>query len=323
LQTGAESGGAAMRESVASMATLEDSSRRVGEIIGTIDSIAFQTNILALNAAVEAARAGEAGRGFAVVAAEVRQLAQRSGAASKEIRHLIERSGQQVEHSVRQTRAVGQALDELVSGVSRVSHSLREIAAASVRQRDELVEVTQHIGQLDQITRQNAGMVEESAHASHDLVGRAQSLTGAVAAIRLRQGSADEAKALVERALNLIRSRGIDGASPELHDKAAGYVDRDLYVFVVDRQGTYRLHGAKPAMEGHRVHELPGIDGDRFVRDAWSAPASGGWIEYDIVHPETGAVQPKTSYVLRIDEHHLLGCGIYRTTGQPAFGVAR
>jgi methyl-accepting chemotaxis protein len=323
LKTEAEQGGTAMRGSVEAMAGLEDSSRRVGEIIGVIDGIAFQTNILALNAAVEAARAGEAGRGFAVVAAEVRQLAQRSSGAASEIRQLIARSGEQVETSVRQTRAVGHVLDSLVGGVRNVSQSLRRIAEASARQSGELTQVSQSVGQLDEITRQNAAMVEQSAGASQDLVGRAKTLSSAVASIRLRQGSADEARALVERAMALIKSRGLAAASQAFHAKDGGYLDRDLYVFVIDRSGTYKVHGAKPAMEGKRVHEVPGIDGDRFVKDAWAAaPGAGGWIEYDIVNLESGVVQPKASFVVQIDPHQFVGCGVYRQTGVVAFAKA-
>jgi methyl-accepting chemotaxis protein len=322
LKAEAEQGGQAMRSSVEAMAGLEDSSRRVGEIIGVIDGIAFQTNILALNAAVEAARAGEAGRGFAVVAAEVRQLAQRSSSAASEIRSLIARSGEQVESSVKQTRAVGQVLDSLVGGVRNVSQSLRQIAEASARQSGELTQVSQSVGELDEITRQNAVMVEQSAEASNDLVGRAKVLSSAVASIKLRQGSADEARALVERAVTLARSRGFAAAADTFHSKESGFVDRDLYIFVIDRQGTYKIHGAKPATEGKRVHEVPGIDGARFLRDAWAAaPGEGGWIEYDIVNPETGAVQPKASFVVQIDDQHFIGCGVYRQTGAVAFAA--
>ena len=88
--------------------------------------------------------------------------------------------------------------------------------------------------------------------------------------------------------------------------------DRDLYVFVTDREGRYRVHGAKPAMDGHLVHEVPGIDGDRFARESWIAAEGNHWVEYDIVNPETGEIQPKASYVEPIDDQLLLGCGIYR-----------
>jgi methyl-accepting chemotaxis protein len=316
LRVQAEAGGEQMRGSVEAMGQLEESSRRVAEIIGVIDSIAFQTNILALNAAVEAARAGEAGRGFAVVAAEVRQLAQRSAASAGEIRSLIALSSEQVDSSVQRTRHVGDALAELVDGVRRVSQSLQSIAQASVRQSNDLEEVTQSVGNLDEITRQNAQMVEQSTRAAGDLVGRAGALRESVATIRLRQGSADEARTLVGRALTIVRTQGLQAALPTLRSRSEGFVDRDLYVFVVDRNGTYHLHGANPAMEGRRVHDVPGIDGDRFVREAWAAAnangGQGGWVEYDIVNPGSGAVQPKASFVVALDERQFLGCGVYR-----------
>jgi methyl-accepting chemotaxis protein len=316
LRVQAEAGGEQMKGSVQAMGQLEESSRRVAEIIGVIDSIAFQTNILALNAAVEAARAGEAGRGFAVVAAEVRQLAQRSAASAGEIRTLIALSSEQVDSSVQRTRHVGDALAELVDGVRRVSQSLQSIAQASVRQSNDLEEVTQSVGNLDEITRQNAQMVEQSTRAAGDLVSRAGALRESVATIRLRQGSADEARSLVGRARDIVRTHGLPAALPTLHSRDEGFVDRDLYVFVVDRNGTYHLHGANPAMEGRRVHDVPGIDGDRFVREAWAAAnangGEGGWVEYDIVNPGSGAVQPKASFVVALDERQFLGCGVYR-----------
>jgi signal transduction histidine kinase len=192
---------------------------------------------------------------------------------------------------------------------------LREIASTSQQQSQGLEEMGAAVGNLDEITRQNAEMVDDSRNASQALVTRAEALSTAVATMRLRQGSADEAMGLVQRALALIGQRGLEGASAELHSAEAGFVDRDLYVFVIDREGRYRLHGAKTAMEGHRVHEVPGIEGDRFVRDAWAAAqAGGGWIDYTIVQPNTGAVLPKISWVAPLKGDLLVGCGIYRQT---------
>ena len=109
-------------------------------------------------------------------------------------------------------------------------------------------------------------------------------------------------------------SMNADSVSPS-RSREAGYIDRDLYVFVVDRQGVYRVHGSRPVMEGKRVHEVPGIDGDRFVREAWAAAEAdqgeGGWVEYDIINPESGQVQPKASFVVPLDQRQLIGCGVY------------
>ena len=313
LAQDAQTGERAMHDSSAAMGELQTGSQRMAEITAVIDGIAFQTNILALNAAVEAARAGEAGRGFAVVAAEVRQLAQRSATAAGEIKQLIAQSSQRVSASVARIEHVAQVLSALVQGVYTASSALRAIAGASAQQSADLEQVTQGIVNLDGITQRNADMVMHSSHAAQDLVARAAALNGAVASMRLRQGSADEAAALVARARHLLKSVGLAAASAELHSADAGFVDRDLYIFVIDRAGTYRLHGAKPAMEGHRVHELPGIDGDRFVRDAWAAVESGGgWINYDIVNPQSGAVQGKSSYVVALGRDLFIGCGVYR-----------
>jgi uncharacterized protein YoxC len=142
------------------MGQITDSSRKIADIIGVIDSIAFQTNILALNAAVEAARAGEQGRGFAVVAGEVRSLAQRSAEAAKEIKQLITTSVDNVQSGSQQVELAGQSMSEIVASVRRVSDLIGEITASSTEQRDGINQVNQAVSNLDQMTQQNAALVE-------------------------------------------------------------------------------------------------------------------------------------------------------------------
>ncbi|CAM3687759.1 methyl-accepting chemotaxis protein [Roseateles saccharophilus] len=181
----AQRGGSVVARVTESMAGITDSSRRIGDIIGVIDGIAFQTNILALNAAVEAARAGEQGRGFAVVAGEVRSLAQRSAEAAKEIKSLIGASVSNVEQGAGLVEQTGKAMQDIVGSVSRVSDLIGEIAAAASEQRDGIQQVNQAVTQLDQMTQQNAALVEESAAAAQSMREQAQRLAEAVSAFRL------------------------------------------------------------------------------------------------------------------------------------------
>ena len=191
----AERGGSAVSEVVSTMQGISASSRKISEIVSVIDGIAFQTNILALNAAVEAARAGEQGKGFAVVAGEVRSLAQRSAQAAKEIKGLIEDSVTKVGAGSQRVERAGATMQEIVASVKRVTDIMGEISAASEEQSSGIDQVNRAVSQMDEVTQQNAALVEEAAAAAGSLQEQAQRLAEAVAVFKINAGEVIEAPA--------------------------------------------------------------------------------------------------------------------------------
>jgi methyl-accepting chemotaxis protein len=189
--------GEVVGEAVSAMDAIESSSRQITQIIGVIDEIAFQTNLLALNAGVEAARAGDAGRGFAVVAQEVRALAQRSAEAAKEIKTLIATSSAQVGRGVKLVAQTGEALAEIANKVAQIDGLISEIASSSQEQAVGLAQVNIAVNQMDQVTQQNAGMVEEATAAAANLSSESRELTRLVGQFRTRS---DASQALSRRA---------------------------------------------------------------------------------------------------------------------------
>src|SRR5476649_37624 len=180
----ARQGGAVVAQVVATMAAINSSARKIGDIIGVIDGIAFQTNILALNAAVEAARAGGQGRGFAVVASEVRNLAQRSSSAAKEIKELISTSVHKVREGEALANEAGTTMSEVTQAVARVTDIMGEIAAASTEQSKGIEQVSHAITQMDEVTQQNAALVEEAAAAANSLEDQGRQLNQCIASFR-------------------------------------------------------------------------------------------------------------------------------------------
>jgi methyl-accepting chemotaxis protein len=193
-------GGAVVSEVVDTMGSINASARKIVDIIDVIDSIAFQTNILALNAAVEAARAGEQGRGFAVVATEVRQLAQRSAAAAKQIKALIDDSVEKIGNGARLVDEAGATMQDIVASVKRVTDIMSEISVASKEQTEGIEQVNQAINQMDEVTQQNAALVEEAAAAAAAMQDQAESLSRVVSVFKLGAGLASPAPCVLPSA---------------------------------------------------------------------------------------------------------------------------
>jgi methyl-accepting chemotaxis protein len=213
-------GGDVVSQVVSTMASINASSKKIGDIIAVIDGIAFQTNILALNAAVEAARAGEQGRGFAVVASEVRNLAQRSAAAAKEIRGLISDSVAKVDAGGRLVGEAGTTMQEIVQGIGRVTDIMAEIASASAEQTTGIEQVNEAITQMDGVTQQNAGLVEEAAAAAAALQEQATSLAQLVSVFNLGHGDVPRAGASRSLALHAPAPARAGGSMIKEHEGA-------------------------------------------------------------------------------------------------------
>jgi methyl-accepting chemotaxis protein len=197
-----------VKQVVHTMTGIQDSSKKIADIIGVIDSIAFQTNILALNAAVEAARAGEQGRGFAVVATEVRNLALRSATAAKEIKELIGESVGKVSTGARLVDEAGTTMDEVVTSFQQVANLVTEITNASREQSSGIEQVTEAVSQMDEVTQQNAALVEEAAAAAESLEEQARGLVQAVGMFQLADGHG-------RRSLNTLPGPALRDATPK------------------------------------------------------------------------------------------------------------
>ena len=309
----AEASGDSMRAAVETMEGIHASAKKMEEIVSLIDKIAFQTDILALNAAVEAAHAGEQGRGFAVVASEVRGLAQRSADAARQIRRLIDDSVSRVETGVEQISDVSLTLSDIVSGIRNLAINTNAISMASSEQSNGLAQISDAIIHLDEITQSNSKMAEEAKDSSIELEQRALTLSEAVSTFKLRQGTADQAFALVKKAISLFRANGLSSLQYITDDHNVVFSDRDMYVFAFDRHGQYLAFAGNPSKLSVNLMEVSGLDGRKLVSDAFSLPESGGWIDYFIVNPVTQCTEQKTSYIEAITDDIVLGCGVYKS----------
>jgi methyl-accepting chemotaxis protein len=223
----AEQGGEVVQDAVAAMGGITEASRKIQEIITTIDEIAFQTNLLALNAAVEAARAGEQGRGFAVVASEVRALAQRSAAASKEIKTLITDAGQKVESGSELVIQTGDRLTAIVTQVKKVADLIAEISAASQEQSQGIEQVNKAVTKMDAVTQQNAAQTEELSSTAQSLAAQAEQLSAQVAQFKLTNTAVSRRPSAVSpgpggKVISLTKKVKMKSAPPAVVQAATG-----------------------------------------------------------------------------------------------------
>jgi methyl-accepting chemotaxis protein len=310
VQVMAQEGQEAMPLAEQSMQQIEAGSQAMREIMAMIEDIAFQTNMLALNAAVEAARAGEAGTGFAVVAGEVRKLAGRCSAAVGDITALIEQSTLQVSEGSRHIAEIARILAHLDDSMKGISHQVNQVATGTSQQQQALTDVHQTLEGIDEINRENSNAVALTRTASEQLMLRAATLSRSVQGIRLPQGSADEAQAMVDRAVALIREQGLTQALPVLQDPDGPFVDRDIMVMGADRQGMQRFVGGDPHVSEAPLPTLTTRSGHMFAQAIWIAADEGqSWVEYEVCDPATLEMQPKLACVAKVDED-LLICGV-------------
>ncbi len=309
----------AMEDTVRAMVAVQQTSGKVTAVVDVIDDLAFQTGMLALNAAIEAARAGAAGDRFAIVAGEVRQLAQRSAESADQIRQLLADSANEVHQAAGLLKSASSGSRSVTEAIDDASRRLRALSQASRSHSSDLEAITAMIGNLDELTRSNSRLVEQAATASSELMARADRLSGSVASVRLRQGSADEAKAMVERAMEHWQRVGRERALADFHDPAAGFIDRDLFIVVLDRDGYYQAYGPRPEIVGRLASDMPGLDLRQLMPlAAAAADAGGGWVECDTLNPTTGDVQRKDSWVVPCGEREMMLCGVFRDHAQGA-----
>jgi methyl-accepting chemotaxis protein len=310
----ATQGGEIVAQVVQTMNDIQLGSKKIVDIVSLIDSIAFQTNILALNAAVEAARAGEQGRGFAVVASDVRNLAQRSADSAKEVKQLIFNSVERIDNGTKLVGEAGATMHEIVTSVKHVSGLMAGIADASTQQNSGIQEINQTICTMEQVTQQNAALVQQTIAASHLFEDEVEKLQEVVGHFKLDRGEGrNTCVDLVRRGVAHIRSVGKRQACDDFDDPRGGYIFGEFYISAFDVNGVRMANGLDPASRGEHIYELRDADGKENVRAIIEkARARGkGWEDYKWTNPLSRRIEPKSVYFELVDDI-VVTCGIYR-----------